>query len=380
MGATGGLKIDGDSEEAPLAQARMPDVPLPTPGDRVPNLFLPDQRGVVISLADKSRGGPIALLFYPTRRDPAAAAEMQAIGRLAPELLAAGAHLFTIGGDSEADTVAFALRSGIGAGVHACADPEGRAAANCSLTGRLAGLVLDPNQRITEVLLPRDGPIVARAAERVRAWTLPQSFAAPMHPPILIIPDALEPDFCRYLIEQYELRGNKVSGTQRTVDGRMVHDTSGETKRRRDHHVEDAYLMGAIGTRIGRRVLPEIRRAFHCDASQVEEFKIVCYDSEPGGWFLPHRDNTTPGTAHRRFAMTLNLNTGEYDGGELWFPEYGGATYALAAGTAVIFSCALLHEAKPVTRGSRFVLLSFFFDEAGRRLRERLQQQIAASR
>jgi hypothetical protein len=30
-----------------------------------------------------------------------------------------------------------------------------------------------------------------------------------------------------------------------------------------------------------------------------------------------HRDNTTPDTTNRRFALTLNLNSDEYDGGEL---------------------------------------------------------------
>jgi predicted 2-oxoglutarate/Fe(II)-dependent dioxygenase YbiX len=31
----------------------------------------------------------------------------------------------------------------------------------------------------------------------------------------------------------------------------------------------------------------------------------------------------------------------------------------------VVFSCALLHEATPVTRGRRYAFLPFFYDEAG---------------
>ena len=47
--------------------------------------------------------------------------------------------------------------------------------------------------------------------------------------------------------------------------------------------------------------------------------------------------------------MTLNLNTGGYEGGALWFPEFGRQLYAPEAGGAVVFSCSLLHEALPVT-------------------------------
>jgi len=123
-------------------------------------------------------------------------------------------------------------------------------------------------------------------------------------------------------------------------------------------------------------VLPEIRRAFHCNIRYVEEFKIVRYDADPGGFFRPHRDNTSAGTAHRRFAMTLNLNAEDHGGGELRFPEYNMASYRPRTGEAAIFSCDLLHEATDVTRGSRYVLLSFMYDESGREIMDR----IAASR
>ncbi len=63
--------------------------------------------------------------------------------------------------------------------------------------------------------------------------------------------------------------------------------------------------------------------------------------------------------------MTLNLNTGEYEGGHLRFPEYGPHLYKPGLGDAVVFSCSLVHQALPVTSGTRYVLLSFFFgDEA----------------
>ena len=124
---------------------------------------------------------------------------------------------------------------------------------------------------------------------------------------------------------------------------------------------------------LGRRLLPEIVRAFQFPVTRFEVPKVVRYSapegSRPGGFFRPHRDNTTPDAAHRRFAMTLNLNDG-YEGGALTFPEFGPALYAPPAGGAIVFSCSLLHEATEVRSGDRYVLLTFFYGEAEAKQRE----------
>jgi len=52
-----------------------------------------------------------------------------------------------------------------------------------------------------------------------------------------------------------------------------------------------------------------------------------------------HRDNTAAGTAHRRFAVTLDLNAEEYEGGDLMFPEYDDRACRAPTGGAVVFSC-----------------------------------------
>ena len=67
--------------------------------------------------------------------------------------------------------------------------------------------------------------------------------------------------------------------------------------------------------------------------------------------------------------MTLNLNAEEYEGGELTFPEYGPDLFKPASGDAVAFSCSLLHEARAVTEGQRYVLLAFLFGEDAKGLR-----------
>ena len=343
-----------------------------TRGDRAPNVFLPDQRDIIISLHDKTRGGPIFVLLYPTQTDPGCIAELESLFSLAPHMLAEGAHLFAIGGDPVALVQKLAAQHD--PGFFLLADAEHRAADAFGSRDKLVGFVLDPGQRVQKVITPGYMSIAEHAAAELKSLQPAEPFSPGFHPPILVIPQALPRDFCGYLIEQFEKRGNEASGTLRMTEGKMVHASDSDVKQRRDHHVVDKDLIEQISGYMERRVLPEIHRAFHCPIKFVEEFKIVRYDADPGGYFRPHRDNTTPGTAHRRFAMTLNLNAEDYDGGELCFPEFDNATYKPATGEAAVFSCNLLHEATDVTKGQRFVLLSFMYDEPGRQVLEKYQQ------
>ena len=121
------------------------------------------------------------------------------------------------------------------------------------------------------------------------------------------------------------------------------------------------------------------RRRHNFRVTRAETLRLGCYDAADGGRFVRHRDDTTPYTAHRRFAMSLNLNTGDYEGGYLRFSEYGPQLYEPAAGAALVFSCSLLHEATRVVSGRRFVLLGFFYGEAEQALRERIHAQEPAS-
>ncbi|MBD2021655.1 2OG-Fe(II) oxygenase, partial [Leptolyngbya sp. FACHB-36] len=136
-------------------------------------------------------------------------------------------------------------------------------------------------------------------------------------------------------------------------------------------------LCRAAMSRLYDRLVPEIFRAFQFQATRIERYIVGCYDAESGGYFRPHRDNTTQGTAHRRFAVSLNLNPDEYEGGDLRFPEFGRQTYRPPLGGAVVFSCSLLHEATPVTQGKRYAFLPFLYDEAAAQVRQENQQFLA---
>lgn len=192
----------------------------------------------------------------------------------------------------------------------------------------------------------------------------------PLVAPVLIVPRVFEPEFCRQLIDLYEARGGQRSGVMRDIDGRTVGVMDGMKSRRDVSLTEDPELRAQIVARIQSAVAPMIRRTYQFNPTRIERYLISCYDATEGGFFNPHRDNETLGTAHRRFACSINLNADEHEGGDLRFPEFGSHTYRPPTGGAVVFNCNLLHEATPVTRGRRYAFLPFFYDEEGQRIRE----------
>lgn len=190
----------------------------------------------------------------------------------------------------------------------------------------------------------------------------------PLHAPVLIVPRVFEPALCKRLIDYYAEAGGAPSGTMIERDGKTI-GVLNDFKSRRDAKIEDSDLVRACRARIAQRLLPEIEKSFQFKATLIERYIVARYDAEDGGWFKPHRDNTTPGTAHRKFAVSINLNSEQFEGGDLRFPEFGRRTYRPPTGGAVVFSCSLLHEATKVTRGTRYAFLPFLYDEAGAEIR-----------
>lgn len=249
-------------------------------------------------------------------------------------------------------------------------DVEGRIHGAYGVTPDGAGAVtvLDANLRVVAVHpLDHLDAVVASVADTAWVRQHEQDDAIMrQHAPVLLVRDALVGDLCRRVVAAWESGDTVETGVEATAEGgrREVGDT--QRKRRRDLTVTDADLLRTLTDHIGRRIMPELTRAFAYQATRFEGFKIGCYDEDSHGFFAPHRDNLSPATAHRRFALTLNLNE-DYEGGELRFPEYGHQRYRPAPGEALVFSGSLLHEVLPVTRGRRFVLLSFLFNEDDRR-------------
>lgn len=232
-------------------------------------------------------------------------------------------------------------------------------------------LVLDPNLRVIACFslndLERHNQMLLNFLASIPA--IDAYAGVPITAPILVIPRVFELDFCRKLISLYEEHGGKESGSMTEKDGYTVGKIDYSFKRRMDYTIEDEEIQAAMRARINRRIIPEIQKAFQFNVTRIERYIVACYDGEHQGFFRPHRDNTTKGTAHRRFACTINLNAEEYEGGNLRFPEFGTRTYRAPTGGAVIFSCSLLHEATPVTKGRRYATLPFLYDDAAAKIR-----------
>jgi predicted 2-oxoglutarate/Fe(II)-dependent dioxygenase YbiX/peroxiredoxin len=187
--------------------------------------------------------------------------------------------------------------------------------------------------------------------------------------PVLEIPRVLEPEFCAELIRYYQRSQSEESGFAVELDGRTVTHADSRFKRRRDVTITDPDLRAAARERLRDRLLPMLVRAWNWRGREIERDLIACYDAREQGFFSAHRDDATPGTAHRRFAVTINLNAQDYQGGELRFPEFGRRLYRPPTGGAVVFGCGLLHEALPVVAGVRYALVPFLYDEDGVKLR-----------
>jgi predicted 2-oxoglutarate/Fe(II)-dependent dioxygenase YbiX/peroxiredoxin len=231
--------------------------------------------------------------------------------------------------------------------------------------------VLDPLLRVRRIVpFEPEGGEIAGLIAYLKQLPAPDRFADVDVPaPVLILPDVFEPEFCRQLIALYEDKGGKASGFMREVEGRTVEIKDARHKVRRDVLIEDQALMHQIQVRIHRRIVPEIRKVHQFQVTRMERYLIACYAAEEMGHFRAHRDNTTRGTAHRRFAVSINLNH-DFEGGEIGFPEYGPKGFRLPTGTACVFSCSLLHQVSAVTEGKRYAFLPFLYDDAAARIRE----------
>jgi peroxiredoxin/predicted 2-oxoglutarate/Fe(II)-dependent dioxygenase YbiX len=232
-------------------------------------------------------------------------------------------------------------------------------------------VLLDPALRVVSVIPfaadGSDGKLLFDRLKQVCGATAAAEGRQPV--PVLWLPRVFEPELCHALIAAYERDGGEESGFMRDIGGRtaLVHDHG--HKRRRDSTISDAPLISTIQNRVQRRITPEILKVHHFDATRMERYIVACYAAEDGGHFRAHRDNTTKGTAHRRFAVSINLND-DFEGGEIHFPEYGPQGFRPPVGGAVVFSCSLLHAVSPVTKGRRFAFLPFLYDEAAARIRE----------
>jgi peroxiredoxin len=336
---------------------RPPSARLLDAGDTAPVVQALDHIGrPFASGADALAGKPILLLFCPA---------LDETSLTAFRALAAEAALFAISRHGIAENAAaharYSVPFAILADTHADifkgygVDPYPAAPAPTLF-------ILDAGHRVARVLERMEPAAMAAEtlAELRRLGASRPAARLQSHPPVLVVPRMLSPGDCAFLadlwhraVPEYATDGFTNAGTRReSGDFKVLHD--GGYGRAVEYIVQNEALQRLIDSRLRRRLLPEIRKVFQATGLQREGYRIAGY--EAGGFISPHRDNAVPTNANRRFTMTVNLNAGDYEGGELRFREYGEQLYAVERGTAIVWSASLLHEVLPVTEGRRLVL------------------------
>jgi predicted 2-oxoglutarate/Fe(II)-dependent dioxygenase YbiX/peroxiredoxin len=232
-------------------------------------------------------------------------------------------------------------------------------------------IILDPMLRAVADIPWNDAGGHAQTVRQVLT-SLPDadSFAGvPMTAPVLLVPRIFDFALCDTLIEFYKKIGGEDSGFLLDTDGKTSRVVDYRLKRRNDLAVAHPQLREAIRSQIVRRLLPAIERFFQFQATRMDRYIVACYDSAVGGHFYRHRDNVNVGAQHRRFAVTINLNS-DYEGCDLILPEFGSRAYRAPAGGAMVFSCGALHQVTPIAKGRRYAFLAFLYGEADAALRE----------
>ncbi len=320
------------------------------PGDRAPDFVL-SSAGTPTRFYGRVGGAPVVLVFAPLGAEIETRALIRALGALCTIVVARREP------ETETEATVFVDEDGRVFAAYGVPDSKG-----CIV-------VLDPNLRVLRTIESGEsgespfGPtLAALVLDSISELPVLEANTISAQAPVLLVPRALEREVCATLVDVWSRHGHEESGVEASASGRRLEVPRSEMKRRRDHIIRDEGLMKMLVQVLGRRLIPEVHRVFSCPVTRFEGFKIVCYESANHGVFHAHRDNLSPSTAHRRFALTLNLNE-DYDGGELRFLEYGPMRYRPAAGEALLFSSSLLHEVTEVTSGERFALLSFLFGE-----------------
>ena len=189
---------------------------------------------------------------------------------------------------------------------------------------RFVALIVDRASRLTAIVEAGNcADIVDCALQEVSLFAHEEGRIASSTAPVLIVPNLIDRAFCRELIERLE-SGAHVEGVMASMnqqgDGYAKHDAA--KKHRRDLLLESGdELHGRVVETLARRLVPEIKRAFQADVAHLDRILIARYDNS-GGYFRRHRDDAAAHISYRQFAISLNLNTHEYEGGNIMFPEF----------------------------------------------------------
>jgi predicted 2-oxoglutarate/Fe(II)-dependent dioxygenase YbiX len=344
------------------------------PGDVLPFCYGMDGGQRYWSFEDQA-GRPAVLLMAGSAPPSALAALMACFATEAPAFAERGAGVRLLAEACAPGWATAALPEGLD--VAHVLDPALFAATGCTP----AVVVVDRALRlVARMAADRPEGAVAEALAALDRLAHEPSREVAMPAPVLLVPGLLDPGLCARLVARFEAGGHR-EGAMASVDGegRAVNRLDRTKKHRRDLELDGAEPLHAeVVAALSTRLAPQIAKAFQVQVAHLDRILVARYDDH-GGYFRRHRDNSSAHLAYREFALSVNLNAGDYLGGELLFPEFNDHRHAPPTGAGFVFSASLLHEALPVRRGARYVLLTFLHSDAAEARRRAAEAQLASA-
>lgn len=158
--------------------------------------------------------------------------------------------------------------------------------------------------------------------------------------------------------------------------GRVGNRINLNQKNRQDSYLKDPTVLESIDTKIYDKIYNDVRETFGGKEIKYREpYKVGFYNGENKGFYNLHTDDSRE-TKYRCISMVTALSDPEdYEGGVLYFPNLK-KEFKLEKNSAIVFESSILHGVTPVTSGQRHVLITFFFDDNGKNVRELLNPSL----
>lgn len=156
--------------------------------------------------------------------------------------------------------------------------------------------------------------------------------------------------------------------------GRVGNRVNVNQKRRKDLFIGNHEIIKTIDNFFYDKLYTEIKSDFS-DIKYREKWKLGHYNYEDNGFYNLHTDTAGDTKYRKTSCVTMLSNSSDYEGGELHFPDLD-KKFKLDKGDVIIFKSSLLHGVYPVTKGERNVLISFFFDDDGMKIKESFTKNI----
>ncbi|MCH8142480.1 MAG: OST-HTH/LOTUS domain-containing protein, partial [Proteobacteria bacterium] len=99
---------------------------------------------------------------------------------------------------------------------------------------------------------------------------------------VLLLPEVIDRRMCRELIDLWQTKGHDEGPVGSMAGGAEVERVYHSIKKRLDHAIMDTDINRTLQRTIGRRLAPEMAKAFYTETLRFDRFLVVCYDAERG--------------------------------------------------------------------------------------------------